>query len=189
MEEWDIKKLPLCVPMDTLGKIEWEVAAALLIKLWKKKRKIEPVTAEELMTMIKEDWEKYAEFAEKMERKLYQVAQKKLQNAHFIKRFFLKRKKRQVIIVTETRVWVEEWVARILSKEEIKKITEEIKKEIKLPWNPLFQGPFTIIAENVLGSFPQMEEEGLIERRETKKGIIVIPKKKLLQLIFDRYAH
>ncbi len=185
-KKFDIGKIRLIVPIDTLGKIEYEVAWVLLLKIWKKKERITPVSAKEMWQMLKEDQGKYQEFLKRFREKLYQKAEEKLKKINLIKRAFVKRKK---LLIKLEGAMIEKWIIEVLSKEEIEKIAQETKKEINLSWNPLFEPPFDILGPRVLMAFRKMEEEGLIKIINLpNEGEVIIPEAKMFKSIFEKYA-
>ena len=188
-KKFDIGKIPLIVPIDTLGKIEYEVAWVLLLKIWKKKKRITPVSAKEMGQMLKEDQGKYQEFLKRFREKLYQKAEEKLKKINSIKRSFIKRKKRKKLLIKLEGAMIEKWIIEALSKEEIEKIAQETKREINLSWNPLFEPPFDILGPRVLMAFRKMEEEGLIKIiNSPNEGEVIIPEAKMFKPIFEKYA-
>jgi len=185
-KKFDIGKIRLIVPIDTLGKIEYEVAWVLLLKIWKKKEKITPVSAKEMWQMLKEDQGKYQEFLKRFREKLHQKAEEKLKKINLIKRAFIKRKK---LLIKLEGAMIEKWIIEVLSKEEIEKIAQETKKEINLSWNPLFEPPFDILGPRVLTAFRKMEKEGLIKIINLpNEGEVIIPEAKMFKPIFEKYA-
>ncbi|MDI6591935.1 MAG: hypothetical protein QME61_03320 [Patescibacteria group bacterium] len=75
-EKYDLAKIPSTIYLGTLGRLEREMVAALLIELWKRKGEITPVTPREIYEMIKHDQRIYREADEEIKRRFEEEIEK-----------------------------------------------------------------------------------------------------------------
>jgi len=182
-EKFDVRRMPQRISLGTLGKIEWEMAGSLLLRLFKEEGRIAPVTPQKLTEMIKRDKEKYIKCREEANRRFEEMIRK----MGVFKRFLFRIQQKlipsqEITVQVLSPVFYSEyhWKGKPLPRKyamEYQRIQREVAQEMQLSFNPVIEFPFL----NILSAYKEMEEEGLLRIEETEQGEVLIPSERFFK--------